>query len=363
MKGSQHPLFLVSNYLNEKDRFSLSQVNRTLRESLRTNQQGPYSKKTFSIATSQLFNSKENFNTAWVVYYKTAHSTHSGPAIIYKLNELFKLTINDTLTKFGGLAYINATGQCYGPDKHFWNANLCWVLAQIHVNRPFVILSEISQWNVYHHLPLHSSHSPACSTFAKEIAAAYKAGYRVNCIERTTQADGSEHFEIMLKSIQPNLNQLTITDIDPTEQDVQLSIEHIIECDRQYKQTILAVKELLTLFDDIKHDYSLHDLLDHRSQMIEKATQCIEQLFIKTKHRNLALETFIREFNNDLPDGATKLNSLASNMSDNKDTLRNIQNAVISSLSTTIENQIIKKEGEIEEQQVMSTNSIRFPFF
>ncbi|OGT42226.1 MAG: hypothetical protein A3F42_01310 [Gammaproteobacteria bacterium RIFCSPHIGHO2_12_FULL_37_34] len=223
MKHYFYSLSLVANYLEMHDRLSLRCVNRAVRTCVQTNQKGPYSTKaTFTLATSGFFNTKENLDSAWVAYYITIQSSYYGPAILYKLNDLFKLSWGGILTKFGGLSHLDKTGQRYSPDKHLWHANLCWVLAQIHANRPFVILSNISLDNIH-----RQDSSSKFSAFAKEIAAAYKAGYRVSLIEKMITKEGNEYFEMTLQPPLNDLKKLTITDISPTDCEISSAINEI----------------------------------------------------------------------------------------------------------------------------------------
>lgn len=237
MNGSEHrvvsgkktvDLFtLLISYLDEADLLFLRQINRKLKEYLRSTQKGPYFSKTnFTLATTGLFKNKDNFNHAWAIYFTTTHAHDHRSAILYKLKDLLNFNLNGTLTRLGGLAYLDATGHRYRPDKHTWEVNLSWILAQIHAHRTFVILSEIAQYNNIYHEHLSP---PLFSAFAKEIAAVYKAGYRVSLIEKVFTSDGGDHIEITLKPTQNEFKQFSITDITPSDQEILTAINDI--CD------------------------------------------------------------------------------------------------------------------------------------
>lgn len=225
----QAALALVASYLEKKDCLLLRCVCRDLKHLLQTVFKGPHLTKTeFTIATSGFFKDKGNHHSAWVVYYMTIRSTSLGPTILYKLKDLLILTLNNSLQRFGGSDYLDFNGQKYNADKHAWNINLSWVLAQIHAKRPFVILSDIYQnSNIFHS-------SGKFSAFAKEIGAAYKAGYRIDSIEKVFTLDGGDHFEITLTSAQNNLHHLTMNDINPTDREIHIAINEMQKEQNQY---------------------------------------------------------------------------------------------------------------------------------
>jgi len=208
---------------------------------------GPYRTRIeFSLATGGLFcETKERkiFNAtectdAWATYSKVINyeektlSAPLKPAMLYKLRELTSINASGRITR-EMLAEFAApepcpkiSGQQYEIiTKHSWTINLIWVLAQIHIGRPFMLFSDLTQAHIMRSAPRENEFS----AYAREIAALYKTkSYQFTTIDH--------HGHLLLRpTIDKTAAQaLGYEDIYPEDKDIPSVINNLEHEKRNY---------------------------------------------------------------------------------------------------------------------------------
>lgn len=168
----------LAKYLSEDDQLAVRAVNKTMRKLMAEWQVAPYSnKKQFVLGVSGLFaqHVAANLSHAWANYQYTIRSGSKSPAILYKLSDnKYKVFLKQRQKIWDYSAYHKLEGLIYVPPKrrHCWAQNQVWILAQIHKQRPFEVLSNISQRN----FKRQQDEKTICA-FAKEATMLMQAGY------------------------------------------------------------------------------------------------------------------------------------------------------------------------------------------
>jgi hypothetical protein len=113
--------------------------------------------------------------------------------------------------------------------------NQVWVLAQIHIGRPFAIYSELNDSNIMRYK------IPNCfSAFAKEIATAIKAEYTIHV------ADENERIILLNPPIKEKMaNQLTIEAINVSDTEIKSNIEKVLNA-KDNKNELINIRDRLS---------------------------------------------------------------------------------------------------------------------
>jgi hypothetical protein len=126
----------------------------------------------FVTANSYSLEIQDDDTHAWDVYKHTVdHSSEQGAAILYKLADLSLHLTESARTELGDGKDLKASGRQYHPNKHTWRINSAWLLAQMHIGRPFTLVSTLSADYV---MRSHPTRPNSISALAKEIAAVSK---------------------------------------------------------------------------------------------------------------------------------------------------------------------------------------------
>mgnify|MGYP003574918592 CR=1 FL=1 len=176
MKTREILLHLI-NFLDENDKLNLRQVDKETCETLRTHQRIPYQTTVdFLLAISGLFyKNPSDFYSGWVKYRQVIASPIKNPAILYKLTDpklaryAFPMCIKED-----GLNPLQS-GRVYDPSpyKHKFSLNFAWLLANIHLQRDFLIISDLT----IEAMKRTSGSTP--SAFSRELASVIKAKYQL----------------------------------------------------------------------------------------------------------------------------------------------------------------------------------------
>lgn len=123
-------------------------------------------------------------------------------------------------------------GQIYDPlGKHEWHVNLSWVLGIIHQKRDIVLLTPVTAQNIWRKdtepkTEVELKKMPF-SAFAREIAVAIKAGYRIHiranqpiCLSLRENPDN-------VSEPLPDTSNFTLSMIDPSNEEVLNTIHGI----------------------------------------------------------------------------------------------------------------------------------------
>nr|AIA17656.1 Unknown Function [uncultured bacterium] len=216
--------------LKDEDKLSLRLVNKANYKNLHDHQHGPYKTKTeFIIGIGGIFYDKVYLEKAWYVYHTTVTSTSSLPAIIYKRKDIMFFNITGFIKRFAQNEDLEATGRIYSPgDRHTWEVNQVWMLAQIHIKRGFAICSNVNLKNV-----MRYESFDRFSAFAKEIATAIKAGYTIYISDDIT--DGKKIFLNPPKK--DNMaNKFTFEAIHVSDDEIKLNIETVHKAEKNWKK-------------------------------------------------------------------------------------------------------------------------------
>jgi hypothetical protein len=103
-------------------------------------------------------------------YSVVMHSDNNGPAILYKVKDIF-----DMPPSWGTASFT--LDRIYKPCGHTWNNNSVWMLAHIHKQSEFMVMSAVTTSNL-----MRSNEPGRYSAFARELATAMLAGYQVTSI-------------------------------------------------------------------------------------------------------------------------------------------------------------------------------------
>lgn len=167
--------------LDDKTKLSLSQTSKQIRDTV-SKIPGPCRTKTqFYISISGVYNNFSEFNQAWIYYHKIIINGNNLPAVLYKLRDPQTIMLKVNIAKREGSSanfFSGIDGRLYYPGPangyHTWEINFAWMKANIDLRRSFIILSELTNRNCGH---AHNQHQ--ASAFAREIAMALKADYRL----------------------------------------------------------------------------------------------------------------------------------------------------------------------------------------
>ena len=222
--ATQSTIFLL---LSNKDKLALRQVSKDNKQLLVDYQDGPYTSKCdFIIGIDGMFYHSKYLDSAWHVYNTTIQSTSNKPAMLYKLADKEYIINSGLGDLFAEGEDLPATGRNYSPlnNKHAWDVNQVWVLAQIHKGRSFELLSLLTpqyikrqfQPNVY-------------SAFAKEVATAIKANYQISI---------ASICKVQLQPSDPiQAKQLLASDLNLTDSEIQRAVDSVNQAIvRHYKQ-------------------------------------------------------------------------------------------------------------------------------
>lgn len=200
-------------WLDDKDKLVLRSVCRSLRDVMVRLQEAPYHTRVqFAIATTSIYKTKEEFESAWISYHKTMISQDTGPAVLYKLNELTREALN-----FIADTDLGDSQRRYTPTAiHTWRMNQAWVLAQFHKGRGFVVCAKATMENLQHKC------RDGYSAFAKELTAAIKVGYQIHL--------SGSHGKTQVQLLPPkqSLLPVTIHQITMTDEEIKKGGEQVL---------------------------------------------------------------------------------------------------------------------------------------
>lgn len=168
----------LAKYLSEDDQLAVRAVSKTMRKLMAEWQAAPYNtKKHFVLGVSGVFTQHvaPNLSHAWANYQYTLQSCNNSPAVLYKLSDnKHKVFLKQRQKIWDYSAYLKLEGLIYVPPKrrHCWAQNQVWVLAQIHKQRAFEVLSNVSERNFK-----RQQDASVISAFAKEATMVMQAGY------------------------------------------------------------------------------------------------------------------------------------------------------------------------------------------
>jgi hypothetical protein len=156
-------------------------------------------------------------------YTVVMQSADRNPAILYKLRD--STAITHTWCKA-----LTSPGRIYKPLIHNWDLNSVWMLAHIHRQSEFMVMSPVTSSNV-----MRSCEPHRYSAFAREITTAMLAGYQVTKI--TYQ------------------HQRQITYLSPSKSQQEASAMTIMDCraDAQSCQTGLALYQTSLATFQLQH--------------------------------------------------------------------------------------------------------------
>lgn len=284
--------------LKTEETLLLRQTNKTLHEAIRINQEGTYykTKAEFTIETMGTFSlsyihkprrhgeaitleSKAYFDLAWSLYHQASTSESQHPAMLYKLYDLDVLVSTNVLNKFAAGENLKITARMYCPNEtHAWNVNQVWLLAQIHVRRSFVILSDLTPNYIK-----RTEDPSAYSAFAREAASLIKIGYSIGL------AKDGKHVQLSPPAI--IAKRLTLADITPSDTEIEPSIELI----NLNKVVDKAIEHLSRFVEKINtSDFFELFSLDDPAEIIEKI---IDTLLIDRNHTHKIMNLFLEKFN------------------------------------------------------------------
>jgi len=276
----KYPRSFLLNYFSTEDLLNYRLV---CRDTLKATKEmtGPYySFKDFIIATSGTFydakSDKKNSDSdsyfkkctsAWFVYSQTIdHEADKGSSVLYKFRNM-KIKIDDVLDWSARMS-----GRVYQPQPtcHHMTVNMAWLLAQFHSERPFTVLSDITEKN------LQREESPSqFSAFSKELAALFKVGY--------TMGGLSSQNCIMFLPSHSN-KQLTIRDIKANELEIKTAFGLFSQQQKiltKVKETIDSIKNIVNEIDHPRFPQDDKKMLKQKlqtdiNQLLKTTLECKE---------------------------------------------------------------------------------------
>lgn len=285
-------------FFSSKEKLALRETCKTMKQMLKQHQEAPYHNKVeFIIAIDGMFTSEKYLKSAWKVYNTTMLSSSIKPAILYKLLDGKSFQRNGTFTKFADNESLENTGRRYFPSPHVWDVNQVWMLAQFHQGRSFVLYSELSPQYIKATSKPHNY-----SALAKEVATAIKAGYTISITQ-----EGLARF----KPSNDQVKKLRIVDVTVDHHEIGKSIMMVNDLIFNTKREIfckaeLAVRTISDILDILKTKADL--TLYHESSIEKMLIDTINDFYTNAQNKKLALDYFIKLFNEQGPVPLTVLN-------------------------------------------------------
>lgn len=295
----KYPHSLLLNYLSTEDIFNYRTVSRAMLKET-TEMKGLYlTFADFVFATSGTFyknkqsseKNKESCQVAWALYYKTIiHKKCKKPSLLYKMKNK-KMKIGEfAADEKKQEADLVRNSRLYAPGrpeekKHNLVVNAVWTLAQIHIGRPFVAISDITEENFQRY-----GKPGVPSAFAKEITAIYKAGYTISGLNHRGCLTFSPTLELN------KLQQLTIRDIQANDSDIEAALATFGKQQTDFYDIFKVVNEIKTFFHEIDNDvYSENELFEFKKKYTESSSDLLN--ILKNQEQQKTCVRFITLFN------------------------------------------------------------------
>lgn len=171
----------------------------------------------------------KQWKNSWAFYRICIDNQISKPALLYKMR--------DSSLRDGGLyeidddSSIQTNSRKYPADDytHTWIANLAWMLGHIHLCHEFLVVSPLLDKYIMRRLQQGAKYvaSDQYSAFSKEMAAAFKAQYKVTEVTEDKNRAGKFNIRLTPTLDQKVARQLRIKDIDPKDAEVKKAIDEI----------------------------------------------------------------------------------------------------------------------------------------
>lgn len=316
-KNIKYPHSFVLNYLSTQDVLNYREVSKAALEETKRVVGPYYSFAEFVIATSGSFcikktgkikNGHKRFKkrksrarciNGWEVYVKTIrYELYKGvvgcmdASVLYKIRNFKNNALDRVIENVSEGDDMYTLGRVYTPGKkgHSIPVNESWQLAQFHLGRPFIALSQIHVRN------LHREEYPSeFSAFSRELASLYKAGYSLTGLN---YQDYPIFYPTRLTS--QALKALTIRDIRANDDDIETAFDIF---SKQYAilyrvtAIIESLKETINEFEDSYVDEQ-DEMARNKQQHLQDVKKYLKQILLDEQTQQIfACEQFIKMFN------------------------------------------------------------------
>lgn len=340
----------IFSFLQDKDKLALRLVSPDFNWLVRDRQdETPYKNKIhFVIAVADHFYrdgmlNKYHLTNAWRLYHAVTSSVDLNPAFFYKLCDADQLSHDGIFNQFGDNEDIYATGRIYQPivrtwnssnytidGAHVWDTNLVWLLSNLHIERSFILCSELSSQNIK-----RREFPNVYSALAREVGTVIKAGYKIsinnngfvqlspnqhNSIENTSsilsQNTNTVMEELLVKldmrdinvthsgqiKLQPNKDQsikkLRIADISVSDAEIQSAVDQVNDAKKSHAHAMRVASQFKSLFEYIE-SLAVEEREIFLEDVLKLADNIFRDLFLFCKNKKIALESFVKAFNNE----------------------------------------------------------------
>jgi hypothetical protein len=313
----KYPDSFVLNYLSTKEVLNYREVSKAALEETKKVVGPYYSFAEFVIATSGSFcikktgklkkdnkrfkkrKSRARCINGWEVYVKTIrYMKYKGvlgsmdAAVLYKSRNFKGNILDRVIENVSEGDDMHTLGRVYTPGKkgHSIPVNESWQVAQFHLGRPFIALSQIHVKN------LHREEYPSeFSAFSRELASLYKAGYSL------TGLNYQDYPIFYPTRLTPQaIKQLTIQDIRANDDEIETAFDIF---SKQYAilyrvTTIIeSLKETIEEFEDSYVDEQ-DKVARNKQQYLQDVKKYLKQILLDEKTQEIfACEQFIKMFN------------------------------------------------------------------